>query len=195
MWRAAAWLIFPMGAMLFSLSMRQYHRFRSAIQGLIEGSRAKQEKADRDAKDAQAKAATESQVSKSIDALTKAVNSQVDAVTTAIKEQIATLTTSINAQGETVKNMNDRLLSASATLQGLSSTVTSLDHRLLEIEEKISLYQEDEADEGRGVPSEEILDRIRRRMQSGRGRRRGRRREQESLGMEEAPPPTEGLEE
>lgn len=130
-------LTVPAAMGLFVLAMRQYHRYRSGLQALIEGSLAKQKKADEEAKAAKSKAAAESEVSKAIDDLTKAVKGQTDDVTKAIQQQIGGLSSSVNAQGEMVKNMNDRLLSASTTLQGLTTTVASLDHRLSEIEDKV----------------------------------------------------------
>ncbi len=130
-------LTVPAAMSLFALSMRQYHKYRSGLQGLIEGSLAKQKKADDEAKAAKSKAAAESEVSKAIADLTKVVKGQTDDVTKAIQQQIGGLSSSVGAQGEMVKNMNDRLLSASTTLQGLSTTVASLDNRLSEIEDKI----------------------------------------------------------
>ena len=73
---AAAWLALAVGVLLGSLSFRQYHRYRSELQALIEGKLDKQKKADDAANAAKEKAAASPAIdalSKKIDNLTKLV--------------------------------------------------------------------------------------------------------------------------
>lgn len=106
---AAICLSVPLAIGLGYVSLRQYHRYRSELQGLVDGRRDKQKKLDEEARQAKAAAADTSQMAKALDRLAAKIEGENADLTKRLDEIRRTHDTTSQTITAALAAINDRL--------------------------------------------------------------------------------------